>query len=97
MPGVTLAQSVADLTPLLVWIAVLIAIAIVGGVVLLAIRRRLFAPPPTRHESLGGLMDDLRAMHARGDLSDEEYEATRRRMVDAARSENADPESRNPP
>jgi len=98
MPGVapapTLALSFADLTPLLFWLVALIAVTLVGGVVMLVVRRVLLAPPQSRESTFSGIMDDLRAMHARGDLTDEEFAAARKRMVENL---TAKPTSDNPP
>lgn len=50
------------------------------GVVILAVRRRMF----TRDNDLQGsrsLMDQLRVMRDKGQMSDEEYEATRRSLA----------------
>ena len=80
-PATTLARSLADLTPLLGAIALLIVLAVAGGAVLLVLRRRLLGTPPDR-ANVGGLMDELRAMHARGDLTDEEFAAARRRVIE---------------
>ncbi|MEZ6318347.1 MAG: SHOCT domain-containing protein [Phycisphaerales bacterium] len=100
VPATTLARTFTDLTPMLVWLGVLIAVTVVAGIVLLALRRSLLAPPSSREGALSGLMDDLRAMHARGDLTDDEFAAAKRRMVEkireASTSQNADDPSKNP-
>ena len=62
-------------TNVLIGIGVLIVLAIVGGVVALRLRRAMFSSELALKEGL--LLSDLRSMHARGELSDEEFESLR--------------------
>lgn len=67
---------------LVVAVLLLIGVTIVGGVVILAIRRRATedrAAVPLETLSLG----ELRDMRARGQITDEEYEALRRAALAA--------------
>lgn len=82
-----LAQQAQSYTPLLVWAGALIVLLIVGAIVLTAVRRRLLG----ERDGGGGLgltLHDLREMHARGDLSDDEFARAKAsllgRSVDAA-------------
>ncbi len=74
-----LAQS-PSLVPFLAWLGVAIAILAVAGVVLLLYRRKVLAKDAGRDEQ-AGLMDNLRAMRDRGELSPDEYDAAKRAMV----------------
>jgi hypothetical protein len=61
-------------------VGVAIAIIAVGGAVLLMYRRRVLAEDAGRDEQ-AGLMDNLRAMRDRGEMSSDEYDAAKRAMV----------------
>ncbi|MFG0327138.1 MAG: SHOCT domain-containing protein [Phycisphaerales bacterium JB037] len=65
----------------LIWSAVLIVLVTVGGLVLLAIRRRLFGSHESTHDA-GLVMEELRRMRDRGEISDEEFRATRSAMIE---------------
>lgn len=74
----------------LLWVGVLMGVVIVASVVILAVRQR-FLGPETSGVDQRGFLDELRAMRDRGELSEEEFDAARRKMV-AAISER-DPEA----
>lgn len=78
----TLAQAPAnhDTTRVVVWVGVLIAIMIVGGVGILMLRRRLLSKESESAASTG-LLDTLRAMRDRGEISPEEFDKARQAMV----------------
>jgi len=68
---------------MLPWLGLLCVIVLVLGVVAMWIRARLRSP---RKESGDGYtLVDLRRMHARGDLSDEEFEKAREAMIAGVR------------
>lgn len=75
----TLAQNASG--SILVWIVVLIALIIGGGVAVMALRKRLLGDQRSSAD-VGGLMDQLYAMHKRGELSDAEYARARRSLVE---------------
>lgn len=79
------AQSKGDILPVVLWLGILIVVTIVGGLVVLAIRKRILARSSDGADE-GSLMDSLRAMRDRGELSPEEFEATRRAMIERVRS-----------
>lgn len=65
---------------LLMVIGGLIVAVIALGIVMLVVRRRLFA----KDSAMSGdqsIMEQLRSMHKRGDLTEEEYDAARRTMA----------------
>lgn len=64
---------------------VLIALAVLGGVIALAVRRRVLARDQAA--SRAGLAEGLRDMHNRGILSTEEYDRIRRSMARAVADE----------
>jgi hypothetical protein len=72
------AQQQQTITPLLIWLGVLILVAAVGGALLMAYRRRIFG---NESSSQTGLLDDLRAMRDQGQITAEEYDAARKRMA----------------
>jgi hypothetical protein len=74
---------------------VLLVVVIVGAAVLMALRRTL-----TRRDGGGAggyTLQDLRQMHATGELSDEEFERARQSIIErvkSPRSENRGDENR---
>ena len=64
----------------LLWVGILVVVVVVGGIGILAIRRRLLAKDDGSANS-AGFLEELRAMHRRGEISTEEFEATRRAMT----------------
>jgi uncharacterized membrane protein len=70
------------------WVAILIAVILVGFVLLMWLKRRIFSAD-TAQEQSGGLMDKLRQMRDSGQISKEEYDATRKAMI--ARMASIDP------
>jgi hypothetical protein len=65
-------------TDVLIWVGVLIVAVLALGVVILVVRKRVFAKEQHRADNWIG---DLRQMHKRGELSTEEYEAARRALT----------------
>src|SRR3954470_24108623 len=73
-------QGRADTGAVFVWIAALIGIVLVGGIVMVVLRRRMFAADSTS-EATGGLMESLRRLKDSGQMSQEEYDAARKAMA----------------
>ena len=69
-----------DTSAVVTWVVVLIAVIMVGGIVLMWMRRRIFAAD-TAEQAAGGLMESLRKMRDSGQMSQEEYDATRKAMA----------------
>ncbi|HEX8876206.1 MAG TPA: SHOCT domain-containing protein [Phycisphaerales bacterium] len=63
----------------------LIVVVLIASIAVLALRKRLFAPPENGTDP-GSLMDQVRAMHERGEISQDEYDRVRRRLVAQAAS-----------
>ena len=68
-------------TRLLPWLGGLVALAVVGGI-LMAWTRRMAVGRDAASSPHGFGLDELEAMKARGEISPDEYERARRRMVD---------------
>lgn len=58
----------------------LLLFALVGGLFVLRARKKLFAPESDTH-STGLLLDDMRAMLKRGEISQEEFDAARKSLA----------------
>lgn len=73
-------QSGVQLGPLLMWIGVLIVVVLLGFMVVLTLRKRLMDDGASQADS-PFMLADLRRMHHQGDLSDEQYERARQRLI----------------
>lgn len=62
------------------WAAVLVVAAILGGFVILAVRKRMLSPERTEMDS-EGLFDSLRRMRDSGEISTQEYDSARKRII----------------
>lgn len=82
-----LAQSSGDTTRVLIWIGVLIAVALAGGAIAMLVRSRLLSPDDDADG--GTLLEQLQKMRDRGEISDEEFRATRRTMIERAEQRRA--------
>jgi len=94
--GVLLAQSWADTFRVLIWISVLIVFAVVGGLLVMALRRRVLEHREPSGSEMG-TPESMREMVARGEMTREEYEQVRLAMVGkirGQRAESAPPEDR---
>lgn len=65
-----------DPIDVVVTVGILVAVVVGAGVAIMAIRRRLLSKSGAL-EAAGSLLDSLRAMRDRGEMTDEEYEAAR--------------------
>lgn len=82
LPALLLAQATKPYTPMpvFIWVGVLISFAVVGGTLAVLLRKKLFEKQSAM-DVRGSLMDHLRDAHARGEISTEEYEQTRKSMA----------------
>ncbi|MEO0513857.1 MAG: SHOCT domain-containing protein [Planctomycetota bacterium] len=74
----------------ILWCGVLLLAAVVLGVAFFLIRKRLASmddESPAVGNPLGFTLADLRQMHAEGQLSDEEFDFAKRKMVAKAKAE----------
>ncbi len=65
---------------MLPWIVALIVAVVVGGDIILTLRKRLLSDRDG--SDAGGLFQDLDAMHRRGELSDEELARAKRSVTE---------------
>ena len=65
------------------WSLVLVALIVAGWVTVWQVRRRLTKPDETA--GTGFTLSDLRQLHKTGQMSDEEFERAKAKVVDAAR------------
>ena len=72
----------ASTTSVLIWVGALIVIAMAGGLVMLSVRRRMFSEPQTGADA--GLMEQLRRMVERGEMTQDEFDRARRKIVERA-------------
>jgi hypothetical protein len=66
---------------MLLWLGILLAVVILGFGALMLFRRRLTEQDAPQNENVGFSLSDLRAMRDRGEITSEEYEATRAKVV----------------
>lgn len=64
---------------ILPWLLVLIGVVIAGGVLIMFIRRRL--QDDLASSSPGFTLQDLRNLHARGELTNDEFERAKTQMI----------------
>jgi len=70
---------------LLLWLGALIGLVLIGGAVLMALRSRLSRDKPDDDRSdASSMLESLRRMRERGEISIEEFESTRARLVGRA-------------
>lgn len=70
---------------ILPWVGGLMVVAVLGGLLMVWTRRMAVGrQAPGQHDGFG--LDDLRGMVERGEMTQEEYDRARRRMVDRVRS-----------
>jgi len=70
---------------ILPWLGGLMVLAVAGGL-LMAWTRRMAVGRPGQDRREGFGLDDLRGMVERGEITQEEYDRARRRMVDRVRT-----------
>lgn len=72
--------TAAGVTRILLPIGGLIILTILGGLGVMAVRRRMLAKDSPASDQ-GGLLDELRRMRSSGQISDEEFDAARRTIA----------------
>lgn len=77
----------------IMWAMILIVAALVGGLVILAVRKKMLETPSTDIGS-EGLFDALKRMRESGEITREEYDAARKRILEKAMEGTARPETR---
>lgn len=69
----------------LLWVGVLIAVILVGSLGVFALRRSVLGDAPASGDD-AGLMDQMRRMVERGEMTQDEYDKARRTIVEKARA-----------
>lgn len=85
---VTLANT--PTTSILFWVVILIAVVLVGAVGIFALRRSMFSDPSTLTDN-SGLLEQMRAMVERGEMSQAEYDQAKRALVEKAKAVRENP------
>ena len=78
-----LAAPERDFTQIVIWSLALLGALAVGLVVVSKVRRRL--QEPDQPGSIGFTLSDLRQLHKSGQMSDEEFERAKAKVVEAAK------------
>ena len=66
---------------MLFWILALIVAVILGGLILLAIRRRMLIHDDSMSVGSSGLLDHLHQMHRDGEIDDDEFANARKAVL----------------
>lgn len=70
---------------ILVWAAILLGAVLSGSILILSLRKKVFATQQPEHDP-GTLMEQMREMERRGEISREEFDRVRRKLVEKAAS-----------
>lgn len=89
--SVTTAQASSGATlDVLFWAGVLIVVVVLGGLVMMWLRSRMFrADDQDAASGASGMLEDLRRAHRAGTLSDEQFQRARDRVLSAAQGKPA--------
>jgi len=82
LPSLTAARSESLFRETLPWLVALIVLAVVGCLILMMLRRMLQAEP---EQSQPFTLDALRRLHRSGELTDEEFERAKSKMLGSAK------------
>lgn len=82
----TLAQNATLDSRAFIYIILLIVLCVIGFVIIMSVKRRIFDDSKEQDQSAGTLMESLEHMRKTGQISQEEYEQTRRTIVDKTRA-----------
>lgn len=82
----TLAQNATLDTRAFIYIVLLIVLCIVGFVIIMSVKRRIFDDSKEQDQSAATLMESLEHMRKTGEISQEEYEQTRRIIIEKTRA-----------
>lgn len=89
------AKTKATQGEIVLWVAILIVTALLGGLLIMWVRRKILANNNPAESA--SLMDQLRGMLARGEITQAEFDATRRSMVKKMAANKASPAAPSPP
>ncbi len=80
------ARSGDATSQVVLWAGIFLAMLIVGAVLVLLMRRTLFAKE-NGSEAASGLMESMRKLRAEGKMTEDEYQAARRAMTTRTREQ----------
>jgi Short C-terminal domain len=63
------------------WLIVLVGVVLVGGVVIYLVRRYMRSAADSSSSGAGFSLQDLRDLHAAGELSDDEFQRAKAQMI----------------
>lgn len=69
-----------------VWLAIIVGAAILLGVIAMVLRKALMGQDPNAG-SVGFTLSDLRRLHAEGELTDEQFEQAKARIIAQSRAQ----------
>ncbi|MEZ6234882.1 MAG: SHOCT domain-containing protein [Phycisphaerales bacterium] len=69
-----------DPIDVIIWVGALILAVTAAGLIVMAIRKHLLSRENQSNQA-GGMLDQLRTMHARGEVSDAEFQAARASLL----------------
>jgi len=81
-----LAQNATLDTRAFIYIILLIVLCIVGFIIIMSVKRRIFDESKEQDQSAATLMESLEHMKKSGEISQEEYEQTRRIIIEKTRA-----------
>ena len=81
----TYTPSHRDSSSVIIWSCVMIVVIVVGFAIVLRVRKGLSEEEPPSGPSTGFTLSDLRKLHRDGQMSDEEFERAKTKIVAAAR------------
>ncbi len=81
-----LAQNATLDTRAFIYIVLLIVLCIVGFIVIVSVKRRIFDDSKEQDQSGATLMESLEHMRKTGQISQAEYEQTRRTIIEKTRA-----------
>lgn len=79
------------------WGVVLMGVIIIGGAAIMLIRRKLRDSAANSNSDPGFSLSDLRAMRDRGEITSDEYEQTRARVIAKVKGKPVDPPKKESP
>ncbi len=74
-------QPTGDLSQIFLPLMILVAFVIAGGIIITLLRRKLTDPESSSKGQQPFTLQELRDMHGRGQLTDEEFEQARDAMI----------------
>lgn len=89
-------MSGTELLPYILTVGVMIVLVMAAGIALYVVRGRLFGKDGSKQLDHGGVLETMRAMRDRGEISEEEYRTTQAALV-ARATEKRDAEAEQRP